>query len=118
MANSLFGLSLAVPTTAIGSNEATSHPASNVLIPSKWRRTFRTTVATGTQTIDLDLGATTALQGIFLNYCNFGTVQFSGSATQGAGTSLYVSAQTTYPDQRVGNRRKAIYLSAGAPSGR
>src|SRR5262245_11270632 len=117
MANSLLVLTFATPTTAIGSTVAANHPASNVLVAAKWRRTFRTTTSTNGQTLDLDLGATTALTAIYLNGANFTGVQFSASATQGAGTNLYSATQTIPADARVSNRRKGIFLSAGAAAG-
>lgn len=95
MPSFLYQVAFLAPVTASASTAATNHPATNVLTTTRPRRTWRSTVATDGQYVDLDFGAAKMVDRIFVNNCNAGTIQIQASANGSSWTT--VQAATAVP---------------------
>jgi len=105
------GMSFLAPTTITASEEATGHPATNVGVFTKFRRTARSTTTTDPWIVVCDFGATTTIAGIFLNNSNF---QFALVATSPNGTTwTEVGTFSNLIDDRVQPRRKIWIPNSG-----
>lgn len=112
MAQQQLGLTFRVPFGATATNAATTHPVSNVLLSSKWRRTVRST-STGAWTLDIDFGAATPLDGLLLHNTNFAKVLLAKSDDASTWTNLYSAAVDVLTDDRVGPpTRRKVWLPA------
>jgi hypothetical protein len=99
MAQQQLGLTFRVPTGLGATNEAATHPATNVLLATKWRRTVRST-STGAWNLDLDFGSSVALDGLFIHFTNFAKVQLAKSDNGSSWTNLYAAATDVPLDDR------------------
>lgn len=114
MAQQQLGLTFRVPTAVTATNAATTHPASNVLLATKWRRTVRST-STGAWTLRLDFGAATVLDGLFLHYTNFAKVMLAASNDGTNWTDLYAAATDVLVDDRCAPpTRRKVWLPGAA----
>lgn len=114
MAQQQLGLTFRVPTGLSATNEATTHPVANVLAPTKWRRTARST-SISAWNLDIDFGAATPLDGLFLHHCNFGKVMLAASNDASAWTNLYAAATDVLTDDRCAPPvRRKVWLPGSA----
>lgn len=118
MAQQQLGLSFRTPTTVTATTEATGFPASNLLLPTKWRRTLRST-STAAWSVVLDFGAAVVLDGVWVHATNFAKVQLAKSTDNVSYTNLTAAAQDVLADTRCEPpvRRKTWLPATGWTSG-
>src|SRR5215813_4576177 len=105
MPNPLIATTFVVPSSISGSAPAANHPHENVLLFTKFRRTYRNSTDVGTRSLIFDFGSATPLDGVFLNNANFTLFNLAKSDDNVSFTNLY-SAFQAVPMDDVINRRK------------
>lgn len=88
------GLTFRTPVAVTATNARTGNPAANAALVTKWRRTVRSLTATDGWRLVYDFGSAVALDGVYLNGCNFSQVMLSRSSDGGTFTNLYAGNQT------------------------
>jgi len=110
MASMQFAISFNQWITVTPTTERSGHPATNVGIIQKWRRTWQSNDTTAT-TLVFDFGASPPpLNGMFINNANFLGLVIEGSPNSTTWTSI--ASTTTFNDERVGRRKRWVPFTA------
>src|SRR5262245_39515287 len=111
MASMQFGTVFKAPVIT-ASSEVASHPATNIGLYMKWRRTWRSVNASA-QTVVFDFGAATTVTGVFLNYVNFATFTLESSSNGSTWTAI--TSQSMAKDERVDRYKRWVPSSVFSP---